>query len=269
MARMPNIQDCPSTFAYDGMAIFDECDQFVDRCGAEGTGLLPGSVLAGSSFSAAVAADGTDLILTVAAGTVQVLGATFAFAGGTVAVAAGSTTDRRDSLVLRSGSLFVIEGTPWTQGTGDGPAWTRYSVGTGPEKPNVTESSDVMLAEVYVPATVSALTQAMLVDKRVVLWGAVPRSSTAHTPGTTASVTSAAPGSPQVAANPNRIELVFSNTDEYETVYLSLGGTPAVGSGIRLNPNGGAWSTKNYLGAVSAICTNVNTGTASLSVAEV
>jgi hypothetical protein len=55
-----------------------------------------------------------------------------------------------------------------------------------------------------------------------------------------------------VAANPARTKLTIWN-DSDTTVYLSLGGGAAIGSGPRLNGNGDRWTTATYTGAVSAI----------------
>lgn len=55
-----------------------------------------------------------------------------------------------------------------------------------------------------------------------------------------------------VASNLSRTKLTIWN-DSDTAVYLSLGGTAAVGSGPRLNGNGDRWTTTAYTGAISAI----------------
>jgi hypothetical protein len=55
-----------------------------------------------------------------------------------------------------------------------------------------------------------------------------------------------------IASNPLRNKLTIWN-DSDATIYLSLGGTAAVGSGPRLNGNGDRWTTTTYTGAISAI----------------
>ena len=78
-----------------------------------------------------------------------------------------------------------------------------------------------------------------------------PIPSVTTTFGTVNNATSVA-----VAANPNRLDLEIVN-DSDVVVYLARGNDAVIGSGIRLNPNGGSYSmdTQNlFLGAISAIC---------------
>lgn len=89
-------------------------------------------------------------------------------------------------------------------------------------------------------------------------------SDAAKNPGSTFSVL-AASSSQIVAANPGRVLLVITN-DGANAVYLSLGGTAAVGSGIRLNASGGAITLREYTGAVSA---RAATGDTAIGIAEV
>lgn len=56
-----------------------------------------------------------------------------------------------------------------------------------------------------------------------------------------------------MAANPGALERTIVN-DSANIVYLRLGtGNAVVGSGIRLNASGGAWTSTVYRGAVQAI----------------
>jgi hypothetical protein len=83
----------------------------------------------------------------------------------------------------------------------------------------------------------------------------LPRSSTVTTSG--AHTTSGTPSTATqvVAANANRLQIDIVN-DSDTVVYLHLGTTGgAVNSGIRLNANGGAWSSTFYTGAIRSICT--------------
>ena len=60
-----------------------------------------------------------------------------------------------------------------------------------------------------------------------------------------------------LAANPRRVDADFTN-DGDTVIYLSRGSAAVVGSGQRLNPNGGSYhiGTNNlFLGAVYAIST--------------
>lgn len=59
-----------------------------------------------------------------------------------------------------------------------------------------------------------------------------------------------------LAANPNRLDLEIVN-DSDVVVYLARGNPAVIGSGIRLNPNGGSYTMDSqnlYLGAFNAIC---------------
>ena len=56
-----------------------------------------------------------------------------------------------------------------------------------------------------------------------------------------------------VDALSTREELVIIN-DSDETIYLGLGGLAVVNRGIRLNANGGSFSTDSWTGAVNGIC---------------
>jgi hypothetical protein len=57
-----------------------------------------------------------------------------------------------------------------------------------------------------------------------------------------------------VASFPSRTSLTIVN-DSANTIYLGLGTAAVVGSGIRLNANGGSWTTTAWTGAVNAIAT--------------
>ena len=87
---------------------------------------------------------------------------------------------------------------------------------------------------------------------------------TAATPGGSATVGTSS--GQIVAANSSRQELYIYNNHATNVVYLSLGGTAAVGQGARINPNGDYFYTASYTGAVSAIATGASTG---VSIAEV
>lgn len=62
-----------------------------------------------------------------------------------------------------------------------------------------------------------------------------------------------------VAANPDRVEITICNDHATNVVYLSLGGTAAVGSGIRINAAGGSYTTAAYTGAINAIASGATT----------
>jgi hypothetical protein len=62
-----------------------------------------------------------------------------------------------------------------------------------------------------------------------------------------------------VAANKQRAEITLANDHATQVIYLSLGGTAALNTGIRLNPAGGSWSSTSYTGAISAIASGATT----------
>lgn len=75
-------------------------------------------------------------------------------------------------------------------------------------------------------------------------------SDTAQTPKGAVSV--ATSDTLLVPVNPNRVELTITN-DSTNIVYLALGATAEANKGIRLNANGGSYTTSSYDGEVRAI----------------
>lgn len=55
-----------------------------------------------------------------------------------------------------------------------------------------------------------------------------------------------------ISANASRLKITLIN-DSDTVIYVSLGGTASVGNGVRVEPNGGRWSSTIWKGAVSAI----------------
>lgn len=97
--------------------------------------------------------------------------------------------------------------------------------------------------------------------------------STANRPNTSATVTTVSstivPANITTSGYTGRSQVWIYNLSSTETVYLSLGSIASIGSGIRLNPNGGYYTSTTYQGAINAICTNFSGGTASVSISEV
>lgn len=118
--------------------------------------LARGSARSGVAAGLGVTANGTNLTLTVAAGVGFVAGRRVKYAGGTVAVGAAHATNPRIDLVTltSAGALSVVAGTA-------APA----NVVAAPALP--APSASVVLAQVYVPAAVTALTSAMLTSRAV------------------------------------------------------------------------------------------------------
>ncbi len=70
-----------------------------------------------------------------------------------------------------------------------------------------------------------------------------------------------------LALNPARVNAVFVN-DSDETIYLARGNAAVVGSGIRLNANGGSYEIDSgnlFVGIINAIATGAD---ANLTVSE-
>jgi hypothetical protein len=89
----------------------------------------------------------------------------------------------------------------------------------------------------------------------------IPEMATSTTPGEVTSITnfnvSVGSSSTQVlAANSSRKLLILIN-DSDEDIYLALGSTATLNSGIRLNKKGGSLTLDDpkYTGVVNAICT--------------
>lgn len=79
------------------------------------------------------------------------------------------------------------------------------------------------------------------------------RFETAKTPGTTVAVANNT-STPVAVANRHRAEIIVTNNSA-ATVYLRLAATGASSAavcGVRLNANGGSWTSNVYRGAVSA-----------------
>jgi hypothetical protein len=81
--------------------------------------------------------------------------------------------------------------------------------------------------------------------------GAATTTDVAFNPGSAVAVTTSS--TPVASANGGRVEMTITNDHATAIVYLSLGGTAAVSTGIRLNAAGGSYTTHAYQGAVTAI----------------
>jgi hypothetical protein len=161
---IPNDQDSPS---FIGMAVRDRTDDFAARCASLDSGVVSGMAVTQNT--------GSDMNVAVATGTVAVAGTTYTYTGtgSPFAISAAGAGDRRDVVVYRAGTgVVVLTGTIPSGLTG---AWTTASYPTlPPVKPNIVESTDVVLAEVYVDYNTTAIVTATnVVDKTNVLNQAV------------------------------------------------------------------------------------------------
>lgn len=154
---LPNIEDAPS---FDGMAVRDSADFSALGAPGRGSGVVSGMAVTQDT--------GSNMKVAVASGVISINGVetTYSGTGSPFTVAAASATDRRDAVIYRVGTGVVV-----LAGTACGTAgWTHTSTGNPPVKPTLTESTDVLLDEIYVAATTTVITTATnLVDKRNIL----------------------------------------------------------------------------------------------------
>lgn len=117
-------------------------------------------------------------------------------------------------------------------------------------------TDNVTLSNVFVASTDGTVANAdyILLDanRRIGVISGEARTP-AHTAPTIGSTSTSA-----LASNANRKSALFVN-DSDETIYLNLGGTAALNTGIRLNANGGSYEMSKeagnlYTGAITAIC---------------
>lgn len=86
----------------------------------------------------------------------------------------------------------------------------------------------------------------------------VTSRATARTPAGTATIGAASAAI--VTAQPeSRLGVYICNTHATQGLYLSLGGTAVVGSGIYLPPVNGAVYINDYSGAINGIATGAST----------
>ena len=142
----PNIEASPS---FDGMSVPDATDLYALCSDAQGTGVVSGMLVTQDT--------GSDMKIAVASGVVSVAGVEYTFAGtggSPVTVGAAGTADRRDTVVYRAGTgIVVIAGTGCLLTTAN---WTRAAGDAGvipPVKAGVVQSTDVVLAELYIAGT--------------------------------------------------------------------------------------------------------------------
>ena len=163
----PNIGDAPAT-TFNAAAVTDRTDEFAGRSAALGTGVVSGLAVAGNGSAS----------VTVAGGAVEVQGVPYTVASVTLAVATNAgALDRRDAVIYRVGTgVTILQGTSGSYAPGSQIWTTSASIsGTPPVKPDITESTDVVLAEIYMPynaASVSSGVSAALgtvIDKTNVL----------------------------------------------------------------------------------------------------
>lgn len=147
---LPNLQSSPT---FDGQTIDDATDLAALSAQAGGQGVYVGCGVTPHT--------GSDMNVTVAAGAVVINGAIVSVSAvSSLAVGAASSYDRRDIVTVNSsGTVSVTAGTPC--GTA---GWTRSTNALGPVKPAIPSNS-VLLAEVYVASTTTAIASGNILDK--------------------------------------------------------------------------------------------------------
>ena len=99
---------------------------------------------------------GSDMLVTVASGTYVIAGVFCTYAGGTATVTGASGTDRRDIVTINASGTLTV-----TAGTACGTAgWTRANSTLPPVKPSIP-AGNVLLGEVAVPYSVTAVVNVM------------------------------------------------------------------------------------------------------------
>jgi len=156
-----NIPNAPSgsTTEQQAQGAPDSIDFFILQNATNGNGVISGC---------AVTADGTDLIITVASGTLAVVaagvgGSTYPgqvdYAGGTTTLSAADPTNPRFDL--------IVVGTP-------GPL--SHVTGTAAASPVFPTPTGLVLAAIYVAAGVTAIHSTDVIDKRMFVPSPTPGS---------------------------------------------------------------------------------------------
>ncbi len=153
MLTIPDLQSNPT---FDAQSVSDATDLAALVAGQDGTGVVSGCAVSPHT--------GTDMEVSVAAGTVMVGSTSYTVSATNLTIGAASSGDRRDIVVYTVGTrLQVVAGTPCGVA-----GWSRTSIpaSLGPVKP-VIPANSVLLAEVYVAATTTAIASGNIVDKTV------------------------------------------------------------------------------------------------------
>lgn len=85
----------------------------------------------------------------------------------------------------------------------------------------------------------------------------VRQTDAASTPASAATIGAAS--ATVVPANPGRVEVTICNDHATQILYLALGPTAVVSTGIRVNAAGGSYTTTSYTGIITAIATGAGT----------
>ena len=165
----PNIED--TGLSFNAMAVRDAVDLFAQSSTAFGTGVVTGCQVTGTGASAS----GYAGVVNIAAGSVTVAGVTYNVASVAANVASVATNaDRRDTVIYRVGTgVTVVAGTPcsvtgavWTTSSSANPPIKGQVVNTTATTGQISTTTDVVLAEVYVAYnTTSISTSTNVVDK--------------------------------------------------------------------------------------------------------
>ncbi len=181
---MPVLQESP---AFDGMAVDDDVDRFVELLVSSGGGVVTGCQVTQHT--------GSDMAVNVAAGAVIINNQLYLYAGTTaLAISSASSGDRRDTVVLRlSGTTVtatVVQGAVPAGLTG---AWSRSTfpstclppvkgpiIGSGTSGVNI--NTDVPVAEVYVAYNTTAIVSGSPVGQTPTTGNIVDKTGSAPSP---------------------------------------------------------------------------------------
>lgn len=162
---VPTIESAPT---FDGQAVPDSTDWQALSQTIQATGVFSGCTVSQHT--------GSDMAVNVAAGLIAVAGVGSSVASAAnVAIQAASATDRRDIVIYTPGVGVETSGSGTTnsaacKGVACGTAgWNHSSTGNPPVKPAVPAGS-VLLAEVYVASSTTAITTvANIIDKTAIM----------------------------------------------------------------------------------------------------
>lgn len=155
---IPNIESITNgSNGYDFQSVPDATDWAARDAGDSGAAY----VVTGMTVSQHT---GSDMLVSIAAGTYAISGVLYTYAGGTATVSGASATDRRDIVSINAAGTVTV-----TAGTACGTAgWIRTSnTALPPVKPAIP-AANVLLAEVAVPSSITVVANIMIVDKTVV-----------------------------------------------------------------------------------------------------
>lgn len=147
---IPTLESSPT---FDGQTVADSTDFAALTAQASDQGVYVGCSVTPYT--------GSDMNVSIAAGTISIGGKLVSVSAvSSLAISAASSYDRRDIVTVNSsGTVSVTTGTPCTTA-----GWSRSSSALPPVKPGIPSNS-VLLAEVYVASSTTAIASGNIIDK--------------------------------------------------------------------------------------------------------